>query len=118
VATDGVSILLALLNYGVLVLIMALLWLVAAWVDRARLRQYLQDELVLSGGLYEALCHRRRWQQMRRLGLSKTQQRSLLQLAAELAQKKLQQQKMGDEGGNQAEITRLRQAIAALQSAP
>jgi hypothetical protein len=55
---------------------------------------------------------------MRRLGLSKTQQRSLLQLAAELAQKKLQQQKMGDEGGNQAEITRLRQAIAALQSAP
>jgi hypothetical protein len=30
VATDGVSILLALLNYGVLVLVMALLWLVAA----------------------------------------------------------------------------------------
>ena len=118
VATDGVSILLALLNYGVLVVVMALLWFVAAGVDRARLRQYLQDETVLAGGLYEAICHRRRWQHLKRLGLSKSQQRSLLQLAAELAQKKLQLQKMGDEGGNQAEIIRLRQAIAALQSTP
>lgn len=119
--TDGASILLALLNYGALAGVMALLWLVAAWVDRARLRQYLKDEVptILSTKLYEALGHRRRWQQLGRLGLSKAQQRSLLQLAAELAQKKLQLQKMGDEGGNQAEIARLRQAIAAtVQSRP
>ncbi|MDA0673842.1 MAG: PrsW family intramembrane metalloprotease, partial [Cyanobacteria bacterium] len=121
VVTDGASILLALLNYGALAGVMALLWLVAAWVDRARLRQYLKDEVptILSTKLYEALGHRRRWQQLGRLGLSKAQQRSLLQLAAELAQKKLQLQKMGDEGGNQAEIARLRQAIAAtVQSRP
>jgi RsiW-degrading membrane proteinase PrsW (M82 family) len=120
VVTDGASIVLALVNYGALVVVMGLLWAAAAWVDRARLRQYLQDEVpaLLPRRLYDALCHRRRWQRLKRLGLGKQQQRSLLQLTAELAQKKLQLQKMGDEGGNQAEINRLRQAIAALPLPP
>ncbi|WP_008309316.1 PrsW family intramembrane metalloprotease [Leptolyngbya sp. PCC 6406] len=114
--TEGTSFLLALLNYGALLLVMGGLWLVAFWVDRARLRQYLQDEvpMVLSSKIYEAICDRRRWQMLKRLGLPKKQQRDLLQLSAELAQKKLQLQKMGDEGGNQREIDRLRQAIQAV----
>ncbi|MGD1906730.1 MAG: PrsW family intramembrane metalloprotease, partial [Leptolyngbyaceae cyanobacterium] len=116
--TDGASFLLALLNYGALLGVMLLLWLIAPWVDRARLRQYLRDEVpaVLSASLYQALCSRRSHQQLKALGWSRAQQKQLRQVAAELAQKKLQLLKMGDEQGNQAEIAQLRTILVTLKT--
>jgi RsiW-degrading membrane proteinase PrsW (M82 family) len=114
--TDGASFLLALINYGALVGVMGLLWLIAPWVDRARLRQYLQDEVpaVLSASVYKALCSYRSHKRLSLLGWSRPQQQQLRQVAAELAQKKLQLLKMGDEQGNRAEIVQLRTTLAAL----
>jgi RsiW-degrading membrane proteinase PrsW (M82 family) len=114
--TDGASFSLALINYGALVGVMVLLWLIAPWVDRARLRQYLRDEVpaVLSASLYQALCSRRSYRQLTHLGWTRPQQQQLRQVTAELAQKKLQLLKMGDEQGNQAEIVQLRATLASL----
>ena len=116
--TDGASFALALLNYGALVGVMVLLWLMAPWVDRARLRQYLRDEVpgVLSDPVYKALCSFRSYQHLQALGWTRPQQQQLRQVAAELAQKKLQLLKMGDEQGNRAEIVQLRTTLAALKT--
>lgn len=116
--THGATITLALLNYGALLGVMVLLWWIAGWVDRDRLQRYLQDEVphVLPPLLYEAICSRRYWVRLQASGLSLAQQQQLLQLASELAQKKLQFCKMGDEGGNQAEIDRLRAAMRNLRT--
>ncbi len=116
--TDGASFLLALINYGTLVGVMVLLWLIAPWVDRARLRQYLRDEAptVLPTPVYQALCRFRCYHHLARLGWSRPQQHQLRQIASELAQKKLQLAKMGDEQGNQAEISQLRATLANLNT--
>lgn len=115
-ATAGLSFFVALLNYGVLLVVMLLLWFVAAHVDRARLRTYLADEVpgVLSRSLYEAICAPGAHKLMASLGLDATQQRQTLQIAAELAQKKLQFKKMGNEAGNWEEISQLRSELRQL----
>lgn len=114
--TNGTSFGLALLNYGALAFVMGLLWLVAGIVDRRRLKQHLQEEVpaVIPIEIYQAICDRRYHVKLAQLGISRTQHKHLLQLAGELAQKKLQFTKMGDEGGNSAEIYRLRAALKEL----
>ena len=114
--TNGTSFGLALLNYGALAVVMALLWLAAGIVDRRRLKRYLQDEVptVIPAAVYQAICDRRYPAKLNRLGIPSTIHKPLLQLAGELAQKKLQLTKMGDEGGNHAEIYRLRAALGEL----
>lgn len=111
--TNGSSLGIALLNYGLLGGIMILLWFVAGMVDRARLQQYLRDEvpLIIPPAVYGAICDRHNHTKLAVLGLSTTQQKALLQLASELAQKKLQLIKMGNEGGNYQEIQHLRLAL-------
>lgn len=115
-ATAGLSFLVALLNYGVLLVVMLLLWFAAARVDRARLRTYLADEVpgVLPRSLYEAICDPSAHRLMAGLGLNAAQRRKMIQTAAELAQKKLQFKKMGDEAGNREEISQLRSELRQL----
>jgi len=110
--TVGFSLLVALLNYGVLALILLILWFVAAAVDRKRLKLYLKDEVpdILSVQCYEALCNPSK-RTFSNLGMTAKQQRQFIQTAAELAQKKLQLSKMGEEGGNSTEIAQLRAAL-------
>ncbi|MGP1374834.1 MAG: PrsW family intramembrane metalloprotease, partial [Almyronema sp.] len=107
---SNIAILVALFNYGVLCLVMFLLWVIAARVDRARLRSQLANEVpwTLSRSCYEAVTRPNSHQLLQKMGFSSRQQRQLIQLVAELAHKKLQHQKMGDEDGNRAEIERLR----------
>lgn len=111
--TNGSSIGIALLNYGALSIVIGLLWLVAGKVDRTRLREYLRDEVpfVIPERVYLAICDRRSRRKLAAFGLSNRQQKALFQLVSELAQKKLQLTKMGDERGNLAEIQRLRIAL-------
>lgn len=114
--TNGSSFSLALLNYGVLTTVIVLLSFIAVAVDRDRLRHYLRDEVpwVIPEPIYWAICDRRHRAKLAALGLSEAQQKALLQLVSELAQKKLQLAKMGNENGNYAEIQRLRIALRAF----
>ncbi|MEM8641136.1 MAG: PrsW family intramembrane metalloprotease [Cyanobacteria bacterium P01_G01_bin.54] len=114
-ATDEALVLVALLNYGMLAFFMVVLWFVAGYNDRRRLSVYLQDEVpeILPPNCYQGLC-KPRSVHLKQLGFNKSQRRQLLQLAAELAQKKLQLQKMGEEGGNSEMIERLRSQLQAL----
>lgn len=111
--TSGVSLLVALFNYLFLCGVMLVLWRVAVNVDRRRLRIYLRDEVTVSltQAYYDALCD---FSRFRNLGLNRQQQRHFVQVAAELAQKKLQLQKMGNEAGNLEEIMHLRQDLRLL----
>lgn len=114
--TNGTSLGLAFLNYGALASVMCLLWLVAGVIDRRRLKHHLREEVpaVISIEVYQAICDRRCRAKLTQLRIPRTVHKQLLQLAGELAQKKLQFTKMGDEGGNQAEIYRLRTALKGL----
>lgn len=116
--TSGASLLVALFNYFVLLLFMGGLWLIAGYLDRQRLKTYLRDEVPhpLPPDYYTALCQSRShaFKTLSQLGLTPQQQREFWQLAAELAQKKLQLSKMGEEDGNSAEIHQLRQALTAF----
>ncbi|MEM9002732.1 MAG: PrsW family intramembrane metalloprotease [Cyanobacteria bacterium P01_F01_bin.86] len=114
--TNGTSFGLAFLNYGALAIVMVLLWLVAGIVDRRRLKHYLQDEVptIIPAAVYQAICDRRCRAKLMQLHIPQAVQKQLLQLAGELAQKKLQLTKMGDESGNYAEINRLRIAMKEL----
>jgi len=111
--TEGLTVLVAIANYLLLSALLIVLSFVAKFRDRTLLRSYLHDEVpdVLSRSLYEALCSKLQFKTLARLGLDKAQQRELVQTTAELAQKKLQLQKMGEEGGNSAEINQLRIAL-------
>ncbi|NJL86647.1 MAG: PrsW family intramembrane metalloprotease, partial [Leptolyngbyaceae cyanobacterium SM1_1_3] len=110
---SDVAIWVALFNYGMLCVAMLVLGWIAQRGDRARLRTYLADEVpwIISRSCYQAIGSRNSYQLLAAMRLSIAQQRRLVQLAAELAHKKQQQQKMGDENGNQAEIERLRQEL-------
>ncbi|WP_346292238.1 PrsW family intramembrane metalloprotease [Sphaerothrix gracilis] len=110
---SDIAILVAVFNYGALCLAMLLLWWLAARCDRARLRTHLVDEVpwVLSRSCYRAIASPKAYKLLAAMGFSTKQQRQLMQLAAELAHKKLQHQKMGDENGNRAEIERLRKEL-------
>ncbi|MBD1912711.1 MULTISPECIES: PrsW family intramembrane metalloprotease [unclassified Leptolyngbya] len=115
VEADGSIFLITLLNYGMLAFFMLILWFIAGYNDRRRLTVYLQDEVpgTFSDICYEGLC-KHRSKHLAKLGIKRKQRRQLFQLAAELAQKKLQLKKMGDEKGNSEEITKLREQIKAL----
>ncbi|NEO86835.1 MAG: PrsW family intramembrane metalloprotease [Spirulina sp. SIO3F2] len=114
-ASGGATLLIALLNYGMLAFFMIVLWFVAGYNDRRRLEVYLRAEVpqVLTPDCYQGLC-KPRSQRLAKLGFNKQQRRKFVQLAAELAQKKLQLQKMGEEGGNSREIDMLRSQLQAL----
>ena len=111
--TNGTSFGLAFVNYGALAFVMCLLWLVAGIIDRRRLKHHLQEEVpaVIPIEVYQAICDRRCRAKLTQLRIPRSAHKQLLQLAGELAQKKLQFTKMGDEGGNSAEIYRLRSAL-------
>jgi RsiW-degrading membrane proteinase PrsW (M82 family) len=113
--SDGGTILVALLNYGALVVLLICLRLVAARRDRNTLRTYLRDEVpgILSPEAYADLCSTKT-HALARLQLSPRQQRNFVQIAAELAQKKRQLVRLGDEGYNSAEIDRLRAQLATF----
>lgn len=114
-ATDGSMFLVTLLNYGMLAFFMLILWFVAGYNDRRRLSFYLKEEVpgILSEACYDGLC-KHRSNRLAKLGIKRKQRRQLFQLTAELAQKKLQLTKMGDERGNNEEITKLREQIKDL----
>ncbi|MBN1517040.1 PrsW family intramembrane metalloprotease [Candidatus Sumerlaeota bacterium] len=102
----------AILNYGLMLFVMAVLYVASTQRARRTLRKYLADEApeVLSQREYKSVCCSRfggmnifhpHWRKRRRL----------VQLCAELAQKKRQRARMGDESGNDAEIERLRNEL-------
>ncbi|MEN9239969.1 MAG: PrsW family intramembrane metalloprotease, partial [Thermostichales cyanobacterium SZTDM-1c_bins_54] len=107
-------ILIALLNYGSLVLLMGLLWWLSLWVSQRTLAFYLKDEVPhhLSPRLYAAICQPRTL-----VGIPKQQKRTLLHVASELAQKKLQRQKMGEESNNSQIIAEYQRQLASLSQA-
>jgi hypothetical protein len=112
-SSDGGTLLLALLNYGVMVILLIGLRIIAVRNERTVLQTYLRDEVpaVLSSEAYAALIDRKR-NGLAALHLPPYEQRTFVQAAAELAQKKRQLIRMGNEGaagaGNSAEIERLR----------
>jgi len=114
-ATDGSAFLITLLNYGMLACFMLILWFVAGYNDNRRLQVFLKDEVpnILSDGCYQGLC-KHRSNRLTKLGFKKKQRRQLFQTAAELAQKKLQYEKMGEERGNSEEIKKLREKLKLL----
>ncbi len=115
-STEGATIAIALVNYTVLVFVMFLLWLLAGFVERSRLKTCLQDEVpnVLSAQAYAAICDRQAKKALSKLGMTPAQIRQFLHIAAKLTQKKLQFSKMGEEYGNSAEIIRLRHELKSL----
>ncbi|MDY7020807.1 MAG: PrsW family intramembrane metalloprotease [Cyanobacteriota bacterium] len=110
--TRGFSFALALFDYSFLLMIMIILWEVAGRVERQYLQTYLREEvpLILSSKYYEAICTpgQEAWQV---LGLNSAQQREIVQVAAELAQKKRQFHQLGEEDGNTSRIYELREQL-------
>jgi len=94
----------ALVNYLFLGGMLVILWFVASFRGRGLMKTYLQDEVpsILSDDDYKVVSGRKRGQ------MSAQRRRALTQAAAELAQKKFQLTKMGEEGGNTNEIDRMR----------
>jgi RsiW-degrading membrane proteinase PrsW (M82 family) len=113
--SDGSTLLVALVNYGALMVLLICLRLIAARRDRSILQTYLRDEVpnILSPQAYADLCSTKA-HALAGLRLSPRQQRSFIQTAAELAQKKRQLVRLGDEGFNNAEIDRLRAQLATF----
>jgi RsiW-degrading membrane proteinase PrsW (M82 family) len=113
--SDGGTLLVALVNYGALMVLLFCLRLIAAQRDRSILQTYLRDEVpyVLSPEAYTDLCSPKA-HALAKLRLSPRQQRAFIQTAAELAQKKRQLVRLGDEGFNSAEIDRLRAQLATF----
>ena len=114
-ASGGRTLLVALVNYGVLLVGLIGASLAAVYSDRRVLKTYLVDEVpaVLSPAQYDALVTPRAAARAR-LRLAPARQRALVQIAAELAQKKRQLIKLG-EGVSGQEIDRLREQLAALR---
>ncbi len=110
--TGGGSLVVTLFNYAALLTGLVLLNQAAARNDRQVLRTYLRDEVPdrISADDYAALsedgaAQRARLKQLRR------QRPAFIQAAAELAQKKRQLIRLGDEGGTAAEIQRWRDRL-------
>jgi len=114
---NSATVFVALGNYSFLALVMISLSVWAAHHERKILETYLQDEVpeIISAEDYAGLCNRRN-HTLARFRFAPKQQRAFIQAAAELAQKKLQLIKMGEEGGNSAEILRLRAVLKELKS--
>lgn len=115
-ASEGLSILVGLFNYGFLIVLFMVLGIVAAFNDRRLLKKYLADEVpsVISAEDYEGLCSTRS-NALARFRMAPKAKRAFIQAAAELAQKKSQLARMGEEGGNSAEIARMREVLRQLQ---
>ncbi len=116
-ASGGATLAIALWNYGFLAALMVVLGFVAADRDRKMLKTYLSDEVptVISSADYEALRNRRS-NTLARLRVAPKQKRAFIQTAAELAQKKFQLFKMGEESGNSTEIALLRKQLKQLRN--
>ena len=113
--SDGSTVLVALINYLVLVVLLVCLRVVAARKDRAMLQTYLRDEVpdCISPEAYADLCSTKS-HALANLKLAPKLQRNFIQTAAELAQKKREFIRMGNEDGNAAEIDKLRNQLAAF----
>ncbi|MEB3338768.1 MAG: PrsW family intramembrane metalloprotease [Leptolyngbyaceae bacterium] len=113
--SEGATILITIANYCFLALLMMVLGFVAAINDRKLLKIYLKDEVphILSAESYEALISSRS-NALAQFHLSPKQKRAFIQIAAELAQKKHQFLKMGEEEGNSAEIEQLRLTLKQM----
>jgi protease PrsW len=111
--SGGSTLLLAGINYLALVIVLLILSFVAGRGDRTMMKTYLRDEVpeILSPAAYEGLCNTRN-HTLARLYLAPRQRRAFIQTAAELAQKKRQLIRMGNESGNAVEIERLRAQLA------
>ena len=116
-STSGATLLVAGLNYLILVVLLLGLGVVAARHDSDVLRTYLRDEVpdTISDTDYAALSSMRKNAQAHFL-IGPKHQRAFIQLAADLAQKKRQLLRMGEEGRTGAEIDRLREALRGLSS--
>jgi RsiW-degrading membrane proteinase PrsW (M82 family) len=114
-ATNGASFIAAIGNYFVLLILLLCLRVVAARNDRNIMQTYLRDETpgTLSPEAYAVLCSTKS-HAMANLRLAPREERKFIQAAAELAQKKREFLRMGDEGGNGAEIEKLRGQLAVL----
>lgn len=115
-ASGGATFLIALVNYGSLLVGLLIASVAALYYERGVMKTYLLDEvpLVLTQEQYASLVAARSAAGAR-LGLAPARQRALVQAAAELAQKKRQLLKLGEAGMANPHIDRLRQQIIALQ---
>ena len=111
-STSGATICVAGTNYLIFVALLIGLGLVAARHDSDMLKTYLRDEVpaTISAQDYAALSTLRGNAQAHFL-IASQQRRAFIQLAAELAQKKRQLLRMGEEGQTGVEIDRLRAAL-------
>ncbi len=118
-ASGGATILIALVNYGFLLIGLVIVSVAALHHDRQVMKTYLIDEvpLVLTPAEYQALITARSAAGAR-LGLAPARQRALIQAAAELAQKKRQLVKLGEADMANPHIEQLRRQIITLRSAP
>ncbi len=107
--TGGISLLAALGNYVILLIMLLCLRVIAARNDRNTMQTYLRDEIpdILSPTAYALLCSTKS-HALAGLRLSTKAERQFIQTAAELAQKKRELIRMGDENGNSTAIDQLR----------
>jgi len=107
---DGSPLFIALINYFFLGFMGIILWFVAGFNGRHLMKKYLQDEVPHSLSMedYQAVSGQK-WRKM-----SKQRNRALNQVAAELAQKKFQQQKMKGQEDHSAEIETLRDQLRSI----
>jgi len=116
-ATQGLSILVALANYIWLGIIIFCLNIAAGFYERNMLKIYLKDEVpqVISQVNYEGL-YKGKTHILTSFRGNYRQNRAFIQIATELAQKKFQLCRMGEEGGNSKEIEELRAKLPQIQS--
>ncbi|MCS7059564.1 MAG: PrsW family intramembrane metalloprotease [Anaerolineae bacterium] len=117
-ASSGATIWIALINYAFLVVGLLIASAAALYHDRQIMKTYLLDEVpaVLTHEEYQSLITARSAAGAR-LGILAPRRRALVQAAAELAQKKRQLAKLGEEHLIGADIDRLRQQMIALRQA-
>ena len=115
-ATTGATLCVALLNYGILLVLMIGLGVLAARNDSAMLKTYLIDEVpdTISADDYAALSNTQKNAQAHFL-IAPRQRRAFIQLAAELAQRKRQLIKLGHEGKMHEEIELLRGQLRTMR---
>jgi RsiW-degrading membrane proteinase PrsW (M82 family) len=106
----GEMVVVALVNYLFLAGMLIILWFIASFRGRKLMQTYLSDEVptVLSEEDYKVVSGRRGGR------MSAQRRRALTQAAAELAQKKFQRTKMGEESGNSQEIDRMRVTLQQI----
>jgi len=116
-ASGGATVLIALVNYGALMIGLVVASVAALYHDRRVMKTYLLDEvpLVLTQEQYASLITARSAAGAR-LGLAPARQRALVQAAAELAQKKRQLVALGEAGMANPHIDQLRQQIRELRA--